>query len=562
MLAAAVIILLVLALCFLYGWAAARGLSRLAGGLSFQPPATGLTILAGLCFLTWISQVLSLFMPVSLAAFLLVLAGGILISWFYFRSEGFPAIRTENWTIPGALLGLLVILSVLENGTHVPVNPDTGIYHAQTIRWIESFRVVPGLGNLHTRFAYNSSWLVLNSLFSFSFLGLGSFHLVPAALTLVAGLDFASGATGWLRGSRTMANMLRTILLPLIFFVLGSQISSPGTDLPVILILWLLLTAWLDQNSRNPLGEAAIFLIAISMVTIKLSAAPILILAAWIVLKYIRSPRVLLALTGIALVVVAPWLVRNVIISGYLVYPFPSIDLFNFDWKIPMDIAKTEVVTIQAWGRDPGETVEVVMAKPFLDWLRLWFIEKTTNQKVILMAAALSPLVFAAGFVLSRIKSPRNGVPLGRLAAAYLCAAVGAIYWLMTSPDIRFGYGFLLAVIGLALTPILGSIDQAIRGRSRWLHLAIMLGLIGYQAFFLARSFEPGTFRSRLVFPTAYPTLPSEPCPLGDGQVWCAGAEAWTQCWYDPFPCIPLLNDWAEPRGPALQDGFKPKANY
>jgi len=116
-------------------------------------------------------------------------------------------------------------------------------------------------------------------------------------------------------------------------------------------------------------------------------------------------------------------------------------------------------------------------------------------------------------------------------------------------------------VIGLALTPILGFIDQTIGEHSRWLPLAILLGLISYQAFFLARSFEMETIKSRLVLPSPYPSLPSEPCALGDGQVWCAGTEAWTQCWYDPFPCIPLLNEWAEPRGPALQDGFKPKAN-
>lgn len=32
-------------------------------------------------------------------------------------------------------------------------------------------------------------------------------------------------------------------------------------------------------------------------------------------------------------VVLAPWLVRNVLISGWLIYPFAAIDLFSVDWK-------------------------------------------------------------------------------------------------------------------------------------------------------------------------------------------------------------------------------------
>ena len=41
---------------------------------------------------------------------------------------------------------------------------DTGLYHAQAIRWIEEYGVVCGLGNLHSRFAYNSAAFALCAL--------------------------------------------------------------------------------------------------------------------------------------------------------------------------------------------------------------------------------------------------------------------------------------------------------------------------------------------------------------------------------------------------------------
>ena len=44
---------------------------------------------------------------------------------------------------------------------------DTGLYHTQAIKWIREFAVVPGLGNLHNRFALNSMFFPISSVFTF-----------------------------------------------------------------------------------------------------------------------------------------------------------------------------------------------------------------------------------------------------------------------------------------------------------------------------------------------------------------------------------------------------------
>jgi hypothetical protein len=38
-----------------------------------------------------------------------------------------------------------------------PENYDTGLYHIQSIKWIEEYGVTPGLANLHGRFGFNSN---------------------------------------------------------------------------------------------------------------------------------------------------------------------------------------------------------------------------------------------------------------------------------------------------------------------------------------------------------------------------------------------------------------------
>ena len=563
MITAAVLIALILLTSWLYGRAVIHGLARLFNAAGEKDIRPSIVILIGFCALIFFGQLLSLVMPLGLVALLIVAAGGIAIAWGFNRSASLNIFSISRLPVLGWPLLVLVSLAVLENSTHVPANPDTGIYHAQAIHWLEAYPAVPGLGNLHTRLAFNSSWLALNALFSLSFLGLRSFHLVSAALTLTAGIDFAKGAMDWYRGQGTFANILRTIFLPLIFFVLGSQLSSPGTDLPVILTLWIGLTAWLDAlpevKGGNPLRGIIIFAIVVTLVTVKLSAAPVLFLAAWIGLRNLKNPGTVLKLAGLAGVILLPWMVRNIILSGYLIYPLPGIDWFNLDWKIPQVVARTEVLTIQAWARDPGAAVEEVLAKQFFSWLQLWFIEKTANQKLIVLGAAVSPVIFALGLAIGHQAKKLGQERLANLVSGFLTVLLGAVYWLFTAPDIRFGYGFLLALTGMAVLPWTALMDIHAGASAKIFRSILMVGLITYQLFFLARSFDAQSIGQRLALPVDYPQLPSEPCQVGEAQVWCAAPEAWTQCWYEPFPCIPAENDWAETRGGDWRDGFRPK---
>lgn len=563
MITAAVLIALILLTGWLYGRAAIHGLGRLFNVAVDRDIRPSIVILIGFCALIFIGQLLSLAMPLGLAAILIVAAGGIAIAWVINRSDGLHIVLSSQLPVLGWALLVLIGLAVLENSTHTPANPDTGIYHAQAIHWLEAYPAVPGLGNLHTRLAYNSSWLALNALFSLSFLGLRSFHLVSAALTMTAGIDFARGAIDWYRGQRTAANILRTIFLPLIFFVLGSQVSSPGTDLPVILILWIVLPAWLDAlpevKGSNLFREIILFAIVVTLITVKLSAVPVLLLAAWIGLRNSKNPATVWKMAGIAGVILLPWMARNIILSGYLIYPFPGVDWFNFDWKIPQEITRSEVLTIQAWARDPGAAVEEVLAKPFFSWLQLWFIEKTANQKWILLGAGVSPIIFVLGLALAQTTKKLEQERLANLVSGFLTMLIGAVYWLFTAPDIRFGYGFLLALIGMAVLPWIAWMDSHAGASAHIFRFILLVGLIAYQLFFLVRSLDAKTINQRLVLPLDYPQLPSEPCPVGNAQVWCAALEAWTQCWYEPFPCIPAPNDWAEMRGENWDDGFRPK---
>ena len=62
---------------------------------------------------------------------------------------------------------------------------DSDLYHAQSIRWIEEYGIVKGLGNIHVRFAYNSSFFALSALYSMKFLCGRSLHTVNGLIALL-----------------------------------------------------------------------------------------------------------------------------------------------------------------------------------------------------------------------------------------------------------------------------------------------------------------------------------------------------------------------------------------
>ncbi|MEN4012978.1 MAG: hypothetical protein ROW48_13165 [Bellilinea sp.] len=552
--------LLFFVLCWLYGWAffafCKRWLNLSPGG---ESPLQ--VLLAGMIVLTTLAAALSLTLPLDWRSLGIILLGGAAI-FFALSRQGRIRLRLPDWRawgwlqIAAGFLLALALLTVLENSTRAVANPDTGIYHAQAIRWMEEYPAVPGLGNLHTRFAYNSHWLVLNAVFSLAFLGGRSLHLAGAMLFALAVVDFWNGVRNWTSGKRTAAHALRLMLLPLAFYVLGSQISSPGTDLPVVLFLWMLAAQWLDGRSSS--GNLMIFTGAIFLVTVKLSAAPFALLAVWIALRDShRQPGRLTGWIMLGAALLLPWLARNVVLSGYLIYPLPALDLFLVDWKIPAAIAAREAEVIRAWARLPGEEIERVLAMPLAVWAREWLSNLTFNQRGIVLAAAASPLAAAGMALFLHLKKASISLEENRLLGLYAVALAGGVYWFNSAPDLRFGFGWLLLLILLPVCWALARLTHTRLARLRLVSLALLAGLIFIQAWFLAASFEGRTFAQRWLLPVDYPHHASEPCPIENATVLCAAESSYTQCYYYPFPCIPKPVTGVEARGTDWRDGFR-----
>ncbi len=557
-----------LAAAGLVGWAGSRILQKLLKFNSAHSLPFAVHWLMGMGLLTCVLSFLSLVLPLSWLAQLIVLALTLaaFLAWQKGRWQSIRHAARDLLHLPRLILALLILAAgtILILATAVPFNSDTGLYHAQTIRWIETYPAVPGLANFQSRLGFNSSWLLAQASFSFAFLGIQSFHLNTSALFLVASLYFGMAVCNLARGSRRYSDWMRAIFFPLVFYILSSEISSPGNDAPVALITWIVTAEWLaffeERHPAEDLRPVVLSLISVYAVTIKLSALPlagfgVAVMAARL---FRRQWRGALFTAGLAVLFLLPWMARSVLLSGYLLYPYAGIDIFNVDWKVPPAMVQYEAETIRDWAIIPRSSVERVQSMSLRARTIEWWLNQTVNRRGILLADLAAPFLYLILAFWGRLRPFLAGL-FKTAWPVWLATYVGLVYWFFSAPDFRFGEGPILAGLALAVAPLAVALQEKVSFFRRALPWAVVAILAAYQGFMLVSSVDVKTLPQRLLLPADYPMSPTRPCVADQVTILIPEEISYGLCWYGVFPCIPYCNQQFERRGTGWQDGFRYK---
>ena len=192
------------------------------------------------------------------------------------------------------------------------------------------------------------------------------------------------------------------------------------------------------------------------------------------------------------------------------------------------------------------------MQLSFTEWAPGWFDKLTLNRQAILLLALSSPLFILFG----RYKYP--SLVSNKYILAFSTAFIGSVFWFIAAPDIRFGYGFLIAVCLLALSPFVLAIINGLDKQHKFIPVFTVLFLSVFQTYIFLNSLEPSTLSQRWLLPADYPASRGQPCGTEGAEVYCRKTgEKWTSCYYDLFPCIPGHFLEVDMRGPTFQEGFR-----
>lgn len=424
--------------------------SRLAGKLfGYRIKSVDGLLMAGLGAATVYAQFFSLFYRVSLLAnVVLVIFSAMTVLFWH---QDMKRLLTESFRGSSRAVKILIpVLFVLwayftSRGYMVH---DTKLYHAQSIRWIEEYGIVPGQGVVNSRFSYNSSVFSLAALYSLKFVFGQSMHAMSgwfAFLLSVTTLDIIKGVKKFRFSD--FANVAAIYYLTLI----TDEVLAPSSDYATMCVLFFLVIKWLrlleqpkEEQQTAPYGLLCV--LGVYALTLKLTAGLILLLLikpAYRLLKEKQWKQILCYLL-LGILTAAPWLIRGVLISGWLLYPFPALDLFDLPWKQKTEWVKTDAGAIKTWGR--GVNNSVLAAQPIWEWYGTWFKTLSLMEKGIALVdiAALVSFVGAAIAVFLR----KNWENLDRLLVC-ATAACSYLYWQTSAPLPRYGYTYMLLLPAL-----------------------------------------------------------------------------------------------------------------
>ncbi len=555
MLSVCLIFLYALLSAYVIGFLAVSGIRHVYG--SCRIGADGY-VMTGLVTVTVYAQFFSLFGKVGLAANLL-LAAVCAVTALIFRRQ----LKEEIlWQYSGMgrgrkVLYLLLFLLTAYGTSQGVIHYDTGLYHAQSIRWIEEYGVVKGLGNLHCRLAYNSSSFALSALYSFGFLGGQSYHCMAGVSALVLAKVCGEITEVWRRKKLLLADVARLMGIYYLLIIFDEMVS-PASDYFMVLTFFYLVIRYLERaeaGERSWLPYGLLALLCVFTVSVKLSAACVILFALKpaVMLVKEKNGRGIAGFLGMGIFIMLPFLIRNVLISGWLVYPFTAVDLFSVDWKIPAEIAAYDANEIRAWGRGIHDAAEY--GRKLGEWFPEWFAGQGMLDKLFILSGIAAVPVSAAVLVLAWRKHNRIWQDT-MLAAVWV--NVSFLFWLFSAPLIRYGcvYVWLAAPLtfgGLALQLIK---DRG-AGRIFWRAVYGAVFLAGcYKAVMFGREIAAGYSGEYFIRQKDYENFETESYEI-EGVVFYYPKEG-DRTGYEAFPSSPS-KALIEFRGSGMEDGFRYK---
>lgn len=412
-------------------------------------------IVTGLIVLTIYAQLFSLFYKVAGIADTILGTVGILLFlvWVirHFRRKKpfvlFPGCTWEKPAVWRIVAVLFCFFLTLVWTTRSPGQYDTGLYHAQAIRWIEEYGVVPGLGNLHMRLAYNSAFMSLQALFSLGWLVGQSIHSLNGFFCLAALVYVCATVRLWGEGSLRTSDFLKCAML---IFVVQKRydIASSGTDIWAMLLVFFIMIKW-SEFGENGCEDGVMYgwlcLVGVYAATVKLSAASVVILALYPLYRFVKDKngKAVFAHVAAGLFLLMPYLIRNVIISGYLVYPYGGLDLFNPDWKMDKAVLERDSLDIKMFAR--GITNAAEYDNSFFRWIPGWFTRQEMGNRVLIVVSLVCiPVILYLLITCFRRKEYVRAALLGT-------GMVNLVFWIVTAPHMRYGGPYITMLVALTL---------------------------------------------------------------------------------------------------------------
>ncbi|HCQ11866.1 MAG TPA: hypothetical protein DIU01_01085 [Flavobacterium sp.] len=215
---------------------------------------------------------------------------------------------------------------IIAQCSSIPYVIDNESYYIQTIKWLNEYGFVKGLGNLHIFYAQTSGWHIAQSAFNFSFL-YKNFNDLSGFCLLLGNIFAIFKLNEYF--STTNKNYLIIGLLPLANVFFFQFISAPSPDIPIYILTFIIFFYFIENFKNTTIDDFnLITLLVLFALFIKVTSVALLILPIILLITNFKSfaPK-LLPIISFGLLFLSLFIIKNSLLTGYPLFPFTRLEL-------------------------------------------------------------------------------------------------------------------------------------------------------------------------------------------------------------------------------------------
>lgn len=284
----------------------------------------------GLFWIAIIERMISFYHPINAIIFFLFLLFAIILLLINRVKVGEISNQIVKLSKENKVLIIFICVFVVYFSSLSSVSYDEGLYHAGFISWVNKYPIVKGLANLEIRFGLNSNWHFLQALFN-------GYQIWPVVSNSLNSFLVLSFVFYFLFEFRESVNKLFLIFL-FLPNLLVYHLIDPSTDLVIIFFTIALVSDLLLNNKKG--GQDLFWLFAFPfLLTVK--ANFIMLFPLFIIylyqLKIFNKDFVIKHFWKLFIYIFslnATWVFSNILLSGFIYFPYVELRNLNFIWKI------------------------------------------------------------------------------------------------------------------------------------------------------------------------------------------------------------------------------------
>lgn len=509
-------------------------------------------LLSGLILITTLTQIIVLFFPINFYTKCGIIGLLILLSIFKRGNSNFPTLKIKFSASLVLFFIIWAIIILISSGP--TMMDDTESYHIQTIKWIQEYGSVPGLVNLHVRFGFNSSWFSSVAFFSFSSKTTGGFTVMNGVISVWLCYWFIDKFNHFKNENNFRASfaILSAFIVSLVIWpLIRGNAATTNYDFITTIVALILFTEVFFSERTSPRIEWIIW--PVYLITVRLINFPLLILSLFTFIWLIKQKNFKATFLPITycLLLIVPFVIRSIIISGFPFYPATLFDFTNVDWKADPRITDGFREFIKYFNRVSTEYYDIEQTKALgATWIPAWFQHLFLFDKILVLAGFTG--ILFTGIKLFTQKSNYSKSIITVIMTLWL------ITWLIIAPDPRFVYGVLLFGVFLLAYQLFSLINDA--GSFKFLLNVFILLMIGVLSYYMVSKPLKQTEYRNWISPLQLPQPPVKEFVIDGVTFRIPGSinNNWNaRCYGTELPCLYEIDPRLKLRGKKISGGFR-----